>query len=504
MVLNIIFTPGGLESLDQGIGIKILFLFITIAIIFIEIFIFKISKNIKINIFKKLIFLLLFFLIIDKTFSAYATIKDIVWITKNMKVFPFYQPLKIRSFAEKYFGIKAERDYIPQISDRKGKLNYPKKNLEIKANFLPNIIFIVVDSIRFDMLSSEITPNIYSFAKKENAFIFKNHYSGGNATRFGIFSIFYGIYGNYWFDILGERKSPVFLDILQKLDYDIGIFASARLTYPEFDRTCFVNIPYSKIYDKPEGDKVEKDKKITEKAIEFIKTKRKYPFFSFIFYDSTHGSYDYPKELEKFKPSADGVDHLLLSPEKIKPIFNRYKNSVHFCDWLSEKILKTLKEEKILDKTIIVITGDHGEPFFERGYYGHNQNYSDYEIKVPLILYIPKQKGKEINLMTSHLDIVPTLMNILGISNSYFDYSNGIPLLKTDEIKKRKFVTCFSWDTAAIITGENTIRFPLEGYRIEGIKIYDSKYTEIKDKNIKNKLSPIFIEFSRESFRFYK
>jgi len=99
MVLNIIFTPGGLESLDQGIGIKILFLFITIVIILIEIFILRISKNIKINIFKKLIFLLLFFLIIDKTFSAYATIKDTIWITKNMKVFPLYQPLKIRSFA---------------------------------------------------------------------------------------------------------------------------------------------------------------------------------------------------------------------------------------------------------------------------------------------------------------------------------------------------------------------------------------------------------------------
>lgn len=501
MAVNLIFTPGGLESLDQKSSVKIIFAIISLLLLSGEYLLSRLSFNIKKL--KIYLYILLFSVLADKSMSAYAAISDVVWITENMKVFPLYQPFKIRSFAEKYFGIKAEREII--TGKAKGRLRYPLSEIKIdpkKKKF--NIIFLVIDSMRFDMFDKEIMPEIYSFAYKNKAFIFKNHFSGGNATRFGIFSIFYGIYGNYWFDISGERKAPVLMDTLQKLGYETAIFAAARITYPEFDRTCFVNIPYTNIYDRPEGSKVDKDCQINQKAIEFISKKRKNPFFAFVFYDSPHGSYEYPKNLEKFKPSAENFNHLTLNPSNIKPVFNRYKNSIYFCDSLIGKLIQQLKSLKLLQNTIVIITGDHGEPFFERGYYGHNQNYSDYEIRVPLIFYIPDKKGSEILLYTSHMDIAATLMNILGVKNPDLDYSQGISLFNEDKLKERKFLAAFSWDTAAIITPEHTAIFPTESFIPGGIKIYNANFEEVKDKNLKKSFNPLFSEFARQYRYFYK
>ena len=506
MVLNLIFTPGGLESLDQGTGMKIFAFLLTLSVFALEFYFWRLSAKFEPKKTRLLFSALLFCLLTEKALSAAAVSLDLVWVTKNMKVYPFYQPLKMRSFAEKHFGLKADRSRITTPLGEDSSLNYPLAPLKLeKREKTPNVVMIVIDSARFDMLDPEIMPETDDFARKKKAFVFRNHYSGGNATRFGIFSIFYGLYGNYWFKMLGERRSPVLTDFLQTLGYKTGIFAATRITFPEFDRTCFAAVPYSDIYDQPEGDKAAKDRKITEKALEFINKNGKERFFAFIFYDSPHGSYDYPKEMEKFVPSAAGVEHLLLSPEKIKPVFNKYKNSVRFADSLAGGIIKELKRNKLLENTVIIVTGDHGEPFFERGYYGHNQNYSDYEIKVPLVLYVPGEKGAETNELTSHLDLAPTLMKLIGVKNPSSDYSNGRDLINEREaIRERPFVTAFSWDSAAIITRENTVSFPLESYGFKGIKFYDSDFRETKNKNLEKSFAPMFLEFSRESARFYK
>ena len=53
------------------------------------------------------------------------------------------------------------------------------------------MVWIVVESWRFDTMNRENTPNIWEFGQK--ALVFNNHYSGGNASRFGGFSLLYGL-----------------------------------------------------------------------------------------------------------------------------------------------------------------------------------------------------------------------------------------------------------------------------------------------------------------------
>lgn len=479
MVINILTTPGGIETLNQSWNIKLYFLIFCLIFFLVEIFAYFLSKKLLEKKFeiklKKILIILLILVFIDKFGFAISSLYNYTPVTKTREIFPLYQPLTIRSFANKYLGFDLKRD-VKIVDDKNIFLDYPKKELRLKqVSKKYNIIYLVVDSMRYDMLDKDIMPYTWEFSK--NAIVFKNHYSGGNATRFGIFSMFYGIYGNYWFKMVGERRSPLFIDVLKRLNYNTGIFATAKLTFPEFTNTCFVNISKNDIYDEPEGKTLyEKDSNLCNKVIEYINSKKnKGYFFVFAFFDSTHGAYDYPQELEKFKPSY-GVNLLKLNKENIKSLFNKYKNSVYFEDHLIAKIIESLKNNSLLKNTIIIITGDHGEPFMERGYYGHNHSFSKEEVSVPLVFYHPDLKPSVVNYRTSHLDLVPTLMKMLGVENEPSDYSHGFGLFES----KWDYIPVFSWNIASLVFDRYTIVMPLASYGGR-VKIYDNEtWQEIK------------------------
>src|SRR3972149_3392096 len=227
---------------------------------------------------RSLIYLFLPFLIIvatDKLLFAYANFYEMTHITRYQKLFPLYQPLFMDKTFEKYMGWK--KDHSPALlSYQTGTmLNYPLKEPEINGNLHKwNIVWITIESWRFDMMNEDITPNIADFSK--HAIVFNKHYSGGNATRFGVSPMFYGIYGTYWHQFLAERRSPVFMDTLMKLDYDFKILSSTKLTYPEMRSTSFVRVPENSIEDRIPGEAgIERDVKMEELFKEYLNDKGK-------------------------------------------------------------------------------------------------------------------------------------------------------------------------------------------------------------------------------------
>src|SRR3990172_8473348 len=325
----------------------------------------------------------------DKLIFAYANFYDMTDITRYQKLFPLYLPLFADETIEKYLGWKKEKSPI-EYRAKSSLLNYPLKEFRMEENLKPtNMVWIVIDSWRFDMMNEDLTPHIKEFS--ESSLVFENHYSGGNAPRCGISSLFYGMSGTYWHQILSERRSPVLIDVLQKMDYDFKILSSTQLSYPEFRKTAFVNLPPNAIEDRlPGNGGDDRDPIIAKKFTEFIKNHdRKRPFFSFMFLDAPHAPYRYPKEFARFQPAADEINYFEVRKahahvDKNHPLFNRYRNAVFFSDSVVHEILKALREENLLDSTAVVITGDHGEEFYEAGYYGHTSAFSDFQIKVPL------------------------------------------------------------------------------------------------------------------------
>lgn len=500
MVINILVTPGGLESLDQGWGTKALFLLAAALTAGAQWYFWRRSAAAADFMhWRRLKYAAAFLLLCaaaDKGLFAWGTLYDYPYVTRNAQLFPLYQPLRIRTFASKYLGVKLDKEVRGGIDVRYTGLAYPAAPLRTEPPARPlNFLIIVVDSLRADMLSPEVMPNTSALGR--SAAVFYNHRSGGNCTRFGIFSIMYGLYGNYWFPMLGEQRGPLLIDTLRRQGYDLRLYASAKLSFPEFNKTCFVNVPRSGIYDEPEGDGAQRDREISERFIEYLKTRdAKKPYFAFVFYDASHGSYDYAPGYEKFKPSV-GVSQLEVSKANIGGLFNKYRNSVGYDDHLAGEILKAVGGTGGLKDTVIIITGDHGEAFLERGRYGHNQGYSPEEIRVPLVFYRPGLAPRRVDGLTSHLDIVPTLLPLLGVKNRPSEYSAGRGLF---DASPRDFVPVASWDTAAIARADGwTLEMPLEAYK-GGVKAFDPQYRETK--GAAGGFTPLIMKFQKEAARF--
>jgi membrane-anchored protein YejM (alkaline phosphatase superfamily) len=326
------------------------------------------------------------------------------------------------------------RPQLQAASDDEGDLAYPLEPLECAADEPRwNVIYIVVDSWRFDALNERYTPNVEAFARRSARFM--NHFSGGNATRIGMFSLFYGIPGTYWHRILAEQQRPVFIEELLRRDYDISVFRSAPLYSPEFDRTIFAGIPDVRM--RSAGERPwQWDRDLTDDFKEFLRARRDDdPFFALLFYDSPH-SFDMPPDYPlQFTPNGPRVNYIELHGLKDpRPFLNRYANSVHYVDSLIGEALEAIESEGLLENSIIVITGDHGQEFndVERDYWGHGSNFTRYQTGVPFVLYVPGIEPATYTHRTSHFDVAPTMLQeYFGCRSPLPAYTVGQPLFQS-------------------------------------------------------------------------
>ncbi|MCH2102304.1 MAG: DUF3413 domain-containing protein, partial [Planctomycetes bacterium] len=126
------------------------------------------------------------------------------------------------------------------------ELDWPTEPLQWKnPKQRPNVLVLVLDSLRGDMLTQETMPHTWAFS--HNSRVYQDHWSGGNCTRHGIFTLLYGLPGNYWEPILREQRSPLLLDVLIEQGYEPRVLCSASQSFPEFRSTA-----WSKIQDAVE------------------------------------------------------------------------------------------------------------------------------------------------------------------------------------------------------------------------------------------------------------
>jgi len=293
-VWNLLTTPDGINSMGGGASS-----YISAALILSGIFITQIVLLLVLNLgYRKRVvhvnharlklyrYLLAIFFTLTISERAGYIMGDIyaygpVYTTAS--AFPFYKQTKFRTLAD-WLDIDVKKHNELKTSVENGVLRYPLRPLIIEAPAKPlNIVWLVAESLRRDMLDEYIMPATWSFSK--NAYRFTRHYSGGNGTRMGMFSMFYGLYGPYWNQFLAERRSPVLLDVLQEQDYQLEMFTSAKFTYPEFDKTIFSNIPKKNLHQDAQGEPPARDRINIDRMISFIdgrdKTK---PFMTFMFF----------------------------------------------------------------------------------------------------------------------------------------------------------------------------------------------------------------------------
>jgi len=416
----------------------------------------------------------------EKGVYAYGDLKDLPEILRGAKVVPLYQRFTMKKFARRYLGIQPAPRLDLRRDTGSGLLRYPRQPLRTKQPpKLYNIVWVALDGWRSDTFSRENTPNLWEFGERSQVFL--EHLSGGNATRFGIFSMFYGLYGSYWHHFLSERRGPVLIDRLLELGYRCQVFSSTPLTFPEFRSTAFVRIPPDSIQDSlPGADAAARDAAMVESFERFLESRPAgKPFFAFLFTDSTHAGYYFPPEFARYRPYPETLEYLRLgSRTNPKEPFNRYRNAVLYSDYLIGRMLESLESRGLLRDTVVLVTGDHGEEFQEHGLWGHNGNFSREQIQVPLVLYIPGRRAARYGYRTSQLDLVPTFLEMLGVENPASDYSQGRSLFDPSQ---RPYAVSCSWDQCALVSADAALIFGTESYRIASVEVRDADYREVAD-----------------------
>nr|WP_324259498.1 sulfatase-like hydrolase/transferase [Cellvibrio fontiphilus] len=401
-------------------------------------------------------------------------------ITAQNRYIPWMPTTTMRSSLEKMGFEVVENTEGYNLPDTADGLQYPRTALHCKTEQPLNILMLVVDSLRADQFTAEVMPN--SFKLRDKALVFDNHYSTSNATRYGLFSMMYGISGSYWKPILAAEKGSVLFDLTLENGYQHFIYGSSTLTFPEFDRTIFSELR-AQLQQGNAKSSAENDLDITRRFIadlQHIPSGK--PFFGFLFFDAPHG-FSIPEEYpHRFEPMLKQVNYLELNNDyDPEPFLNLYKTTAHYVDSLIQTVMDELARTNHLDNTLVIITSDHGQEFNEMGknFWGHNSNFSVWQTKVPLMLLWPGREATVTTTLSSHEDVIPTLLSeAFGCINPITDYSTGYSLFNLPGNDRGLLME--SWTDRAIRHGEYLFLINPLG----GVEAVDKNYEPVDDQEL--------------------
>ncbi len=171
---------------------------------------------------------------------------------------------------------------------------------------------------------------------------------------------------------------------------------------------------------------------ITDKAVDFLREVGDERFFLFLHYFDVHYDYIPPEEMwRRFDPDYQGslnvenyrrndAIHRDMDPEELEHVVARYDGEILFTDASIGRLVHALDGLGLSENTLVAVTSDHGEAFFEHGNKGHGRTLFDEVLMVPLILRLPERvpAGARIQQQVRHLDLAPTLLSFAGLEAS--------------------------------------------------------------------------------------
>lgn len=376
-------------------------------------------------------------------------------ITMQRSNLPLSYPMTARRFLEKH-GLLDAQEYQDKVT-RQGspeavEVAYPLARLTYQnSQSSYNLLMIVVDGVHNQSLSQDM-PNLAQLA--EDNIQFTDHYSTGNQQDTGLFGLFYGISPTYIDGILAGRKPSALISSLSQRNYQFGLFSTSGFNGPLYRQALLSD------FSLPQPIAQSNASTTTQWQEWLGKTSGSAPWFSYIQYSNS----DIQNVAEQQAP---------------KDFIRAYRSSVKDIDSQIADVMQTLSQRNLLDNTVVIITAAHGVEFNEtnQNSWGFGQNYSRYQLQVPLVVHWPNTPTQKIDKLTNHTDIMATLMQrLLFVRNSASTYTQGEDLFNAQ--RRYPWITAGDSKQLVVITADQTILIGSNGrYRT-----YNAEYQRQKDE----------------------
>jgi hypothetical protein len=300
----------------------------------------------------------------------------------------------------------------------------------------PNVFLFIVESLRSDVVTPDNAPNLTRMAA--SGLPIATTLSSANCTHISWYSIFNSTYPIFWRALEARHVQPgsIPLQLMKAMGYRITVIASHSLGYFGADQALFgehhqLADEFNDLHtfggradakDQP-ADPALMDQKVMHLLAEDAAAPgRESGQLFIVFLYSSHHRYTWPSDFAPrytpYEESLEALDaHVPTSPVEIDRVRNRYRNAVAFVDSLIGDFDAQLGSRGQRDSSIEIVTGDHGEEFQERGHFAHASELNRFQTEVPLIFDIPaSMHARPIapSPIASHIDIFPTLFDVLG------------------------------------------------------------------------------------------
>ena len=316
-----------------------------------------------------------------------------------------------------------------------------------------NVILVSIDSLRADHLrcygyERETSPNIDRIAAQ--AAVFQNAFSqsawtlpshasmltGLLPSEHGL--IFYdneGLGGKKEFGVLDEDVTTL-AEILKSRGYACLSYNGGAWIDPDFGLGQGFDL-YTW------GGRYFRDN--VPKTIDWIRAHREEKFFVFLhaydvhppFVDAprTNSFFDYKGPLKLEEITSEKVES--LDSAEYQYLVSQYDAAVLRADEALGSLFSLLEEAGLAEKTILILTADHGEMLGEHGKWGHIYPLFEELMRVPLIIRVPGVKGISVSrLVPGTIGILPTVLDLLGIREAGDLAKNSLaPLLRGEDFR---------------------------------------------------------------------
>ena len=302
-----------------------------------------------------------------------------------------------------------------------------------------NILLYVVDTVRADHIGfygydRPISPRVDAFAQRSIAFL--DAVAQTPWTRASVASILTGLYpDNHHANSGNEKLAEEFVtlaEIFSKQGYQSAAFVTNGNLAPEFGLDQGFD---TYVHLKERGVKVHRPaEELHAEAIGWLGERSKeQPFFLYVHATDPHAPYTPPAGFQKeFAPNLryPEASSLQVITELFKgerqadddlreDLVRLYDAEIAYWDHEFGNLLDSLENAGLANDTIVVLVSDHGEEFAEHGGWQHSTSVHSEQIQVPFVIHLPLEWGAGTRVPTpvQHVDIFPTLLDLLGLED---------------------------------------------------------------------------------------